>query len=221
MRPDSYHNSAPGANSDIRLTPQAQSKPGRPRTTSRDAVARVALELFVERGFEQTTLDDVAASLGVSRRTIFRYYDSKNDIVWGAFDEHLDGLRAQLAAADPTDPLMQVVRRAVVAFNDYGDAELPELRNRMRLITTVPALQGHSMVRYAEWCAIIAEFVAERLGTDPDGQVPQVIASAALGTAMATYRRWVRDEDVDLLGELDRSFRLLAAGFAEDTLRGC
>jgi TetR/AcrR family transcriptional regulator, regulator of mycofactocin system len=188
---------------------------GRPPTTSRDEVAKVALRLFVERGFEETTLEDVAAALGISRRTIFRYFSSKNDIVWGTFDEHLEGLRSQLADADPGEPLMEVLRRAVVAFNDYGDPVLPELRDRMTLITTVPALQGHSMLRYADWCAVIAEFVARRVHAQPDDHVPQVIAGAALGTAMASYRHWIRHHELDLLVELDRAFRLLAAGFDE------
>jgi mycofactocin system transcriptional regulator len=176
------------------------------------------LVLFVEAGFEETTLDDIAAAVGVSRRTIFRYYASKNDIVWGAFTEQLERLRAMLAAADPREPLMETLRRAVVAFNDYGEETLPDLRNRMTLITSVPALQGHSMVRYAEWCAVIAEFVARRLRCNPDAHIPQIISSATLGTAMATYRYWIQHEDVDLLAELDRGLRLLGAGFREEVL---
>lgn len=197
---------------------QARRASGRPPTTSRDEVAKVALRLFVQRGFEQTTLEDVAAAVGVSRRTILRYFASKNDIVWGAFDEHLEGLRDRLAGADPGRPLMDVIREAVVAFNDYGDAVLPELRDRMTLITGVPALQGHSMLRYADWCAVIAKFVALRLGLRAEDQIPQVIASAALGTAMATYRHWIVNPKVDLLVELDRAFALLAAGFDEQAI---
>lgn len=181
--------------------------------TSRDEVATVALRLFVERGFEQTTLEEVAAAVGVSRRTILRYFPSKNDMVWGSFDEQLQRLRAMLDAAEPDDRLMDVIRLAVVAFNDYGEAVTPELRDRMTLITSVPALQGHSMLRYADWCAVIAEFAARRLGLEPDDQVPQVIASAALGTAMATYRHWIVNPQADLLAELDYAFRLLANGF--------
>jgi mycofactocin system transcriptional regulator len=194
--------------------------PGRPRTTSRDEIQRAALALFEERGFEATTLDDIAAALGVSRRTLFRYYPSKNDIVWAEFSLHLAGLRERLAHASPDEPLMDVLRRAVVAFNDYGADELPELRIRMRLITSVPALQGHSMLRYRDWCEVIAEFVAARLGCRVDDHVPQVIANAALGTAMATYRHWITHPRVDLLRELDEAFRLLAAGFDERLLGG-
>lgn len=193
-------------------------KRGRPPTTSREKVAHVALELFVERGFEETTLDDVAAAVGVGRRTIFRYFESKNDIVWGAFSEHLEGLRATFAGADPGEPLMEVVRRAVVAFNDYGPEGERELRRRMTLITTVPALQGHAMVRYAEWCDVVAEFVAARLGADRHDHLPQVIANAALGTAMATFRAWISDPDLELLAALDRAFALLGAGFEERLL---
>jgi TetR/AcrR family transcriptional regulator, regulator of mycofactocin system len=192
--------------------------PGRPRTTSRHEVQRVALRLFAERGFEETTLDDIAAAVGVSRRTLFRYYPSKNDIVWGEFSEHLAGLRERLAAAPAGEPLMEVLRRAVVAFNDYGARELPELRIRMSLITSVPALQGHSMLRYQDWCDVIAEFVAVRLGRQPDDHLPQVIANAALGTAMATYRHWITHPEADLLMGLDEAFRLLAAGFEERSL---
>jgi AcrR family transcriptional regulator len=103
----------------------AKTAPGRPRTTSRDEVQRVALALFAEHGFEATTLDDIAAALGVSRRTLFRYYPSKNDIVWAEFSAHLAGLRERLAGAPPDEPLMDVLRRAVVAFNDYGATSSP------------------------------------------------------------------------------------------------
>jgi mycofactocin system transcriptional regulator len=198
----------------------AQLKPtsGRPLTSSRDDVAQVALHLFVERGFEQTTLEDVAVAVGVSRRTITRYFASKNDIVWGTFDEHLQGFRAELAAADPHQPIGDVLRVAVVQFNDYGDSVLPELRDRMTLITSVPALQGHSMLRYADWCAVVAEFVAGRLGVEAEEHLPQVIANISLGAAMASYRHWIRHPDADLLAELDQAFRLLAGGL--DQLAG-
>lgn len=190
-------------------------RPGRPRMSSRDEVQRVALELFAADGFEATTLDHIAAAVGVSKRTILRYYPSKNDIVWGEFSEHLEGLRKELDEAPADQPLMAILRRAIVSFNDYGEAELPELRIRMQLITGVPALQGHSMLRYHDWCAVVAEFAAARLDLDVEDHVPQVIANAALGTAMATYRHWITHPEIDLLAELDRAFRLLASGFDE------
>ena len=72
---------------------------GRPPSTSRDHLAGIALALFVRNGFEETTLDDIASEVGVGRRTLFRYFSSKNDLVWGNFDGVLDRLRGELAAA--------------------------------------------------------------------------------------------------------------------------
>jgi TetR/AcrR family transcriptional regulator, regulator of mycofactocin system len=169
----------------------------------------VALQLFSDQGFSATTMDEIAAAVGVGTRTLFRYYPSKNDIVWGEFSSHLERLRAELAQADPDVPLLDALRRAVLSFNDYGEAELPELRIRMTLITSVPALQAHSMLRYREWSAVVAEFVAARIGGSPEDHVPQVIADAALAAATATYRHWIRNPEAELLTELDRAFRLL------------
>jgi mycofactocin system transcriptional regulator len=192
---------------------------GRPRTTSRHEVQRIALLMFAERGFEQTTVNDIAETVGVNRRTIFRYYPSKNDIVWGEFDETLEGFRQKFADAPPDEPLIDAIRRAVVEFNDYPAAELPVIRIRMQLITSVPALQAHSNLRYREWGAVIAEFAATRLELDREDRVPQLIANAALGIAIATYRHWITHPETDLLGDLDDGFRLLAVGFDEMVLR--
>ncbi|MDT7653925.1 MAG: TetR/AcrR family transcriptional regulator, regulator of mycofactocin system, partial [Pseudonocardiales bacterium] len=74
--------------------------------TSRSEIEHIALDLFSERGFDTTTVDDIAAAARIGRRTVFRYYASKNDIPWGAFDEQLDRMRRTFAAL-PTDlPVM-------------------------------------------------------------------------------------------------------------------
>jgi mycofactocin system transcriptional regulator len=176
-------------------------------------ITRVALDLFARNGFEETTVEDIAAELGINRRTLFRYFSSKNDMVWGDFDWVLDRLRAHLAETTPDEPLMAAIARAAVASNHYEPEQQPELRIRMTLITTVPALQAHSMLRYAAWRGVIAEFVAERLGQEPDDLVPQTIGHAALGTSMAAFVRWVHSPGEDLDENLRRAYDLLATGF--------
>lgn len=187
-------------------------RPGRPPGTSRREVTRTALGLFAERGFEETTVDDIADALGVSRRTLFRYFASKNDMAWGDFDWVLARLRRCLEAAGRDEPLHEALGRAVVESNRYEDEQLPELRIRMRLITGVPALQAHSTLRYAEWRAVIAEFVADRLGCRPDDLVPQTVAHAALGTSMAAFLVWVDEPASDLVKNLREAYRLLGSG---------
>lgn len=185
---------------------------GRPPSTSRASVARVALEMFARRGFEETTVDDIADALGVSRRTLFRYFASKNDIVWGEFDRVLARLRTDLEAqGDEIDPI-DAIGVAAVSSNRYPAEVLPELRMRMTLITTVPALQAHSMLRYADWRAVIAEYVARRRGEDPDDLIPQTVGFAALGASMAAFSVWVK-RGGDLERRLVSAYAALAAGF--------
>ncbi|HTT96098.1 MAG TPA: mycofactocin system transcriptional regulator [Solirubrobacterales bacterium] len=187
---------------------------GRPPSTTREEIEGVALDLFAARGFEATTVDDVAAAIGVGRRTLFRYFASKNDIAWGDFDGVMARLRTALTEGGRDLPLMDALRVGVVESNGYPPEQLPGLRIRMTLIARTPALQAHSALRYAEWRAVVAEWAAGRCGLAADDLLPQAIAGAALGVAMATFGRWVDHPDEDLGELLDAAFRALAAGFA-------
>jgi TetR/AcrR family transcriptional regulator, regulator of mycofactocin system len=197
------------------VTDSIAQRPGRPPGTSRSAVSRTALEMFAERGFEETTVDDIAEALGVSRRTLFRYFASKNDMVWGDFDWVLERLRRCLDETSSDVPLHEALRHAAIESNRYEDEQLPELRIRMRLITGVPALQAHSALRYAEWREVIAEWVASRLKCEPADLVPQAVAHAALGTSMAAFLVWVDDPSSDLVANLEQAYRLLGQGLRE------
>jgi mycofactocin system transcriptional regulator len=187
---------------------------GRPRSTTREHVAQVALDLFATQGFEETTVEDIAAALGVSRRTLFRYFSSKNDIVWGDFDRVLVRLRDCLAASPSDTALMDALGAAVVESNRYPPAALPDLRIRMTLITRVPALQAHSMLRYREWMDVVALWAARRLGLRSCDLLPQALAHAALGSSTAAFVTWVDAPDSDLELHLTEAYRLLASGFA-------
>lgn len=184
---------------------------GRPPTTTHEQIERIALALFAERGFEATTVDEIAAAVGVGRRTIFRYFPSKNDMVWGEFEQVIERLRLHLAEGEEL-PLMDALRRAAVLSNRYPDDQLPELRQRLTLITTAPSLQANSMLRYAAWRRAVAEWTAGRLGLDPGDLVPEAVAQAALGASMAAFTRWVGHPREDLGALLDEAYGVLGAG---------
>lgn len=189
---------------------------GRRPSTSPRELEKVAFELFDRRGFDATTVDDIARAAGIGRRTFFRYFESKNDVVWGSFTEQLELMRRQFDDCPPDQPLMDAVRTVVVDFNRVDPAEIPWHRRRMELILRVPALQAHSTLRYAEWRTVVAEFVAQRLGSRPDSLLPQAIAYAALGVALAAYEHWLANADSQLGEILDRAFRDLATGFSNE-----
>jgi TetR/AcrR family transcriptional regulator, regulator of mycofactocin system len=194
--------------------PDGAGQPGRRRVTSQAELEQVAFELFAANGFEQTTVEDIAAAAGIGRRTFFRYFPSKNDIPWGMFELELERMRARLKACPRDVQLMDAIRAALVDFNRVEPDQIPRHRRRMELILRVPALLAHSTLRFAAWRDVIAEFVAERTNQRPDSLAPQAVAHAVLGVAVAAYERWLDDEDADLGALLDAAMRQLGAAFA-------
>lgn len=196
-------------------TDSSQRRRGRPQRADPALIAAAGLELFAKHGFEATTMEDVAAAANVGRRTLFRYFPSKNDIVWGDFDWVLRRLRFHLGEAADDLPLMAAITHAAIESNRYSDEQLPDLLIRMTLITTVPALQAHSMVRYAEWRRIISEFAAGRLNQAPDDLMPLAIGQAALGASLAAFTRWVEHPEENLIVNLRTTYHALGKGFSQ------
>ncbi|GAA1393200.1 mycofactocin system transcriptional regulator [Pseudonocardia kongjuensis] len=189
---------------------------GRRPVTSRYEIEHIALEMFSDHGFEHTTVDDVAIAAGIGRRTFFRYYASKNDVAWGAFDEQLVRMRAVLAAQPADLPVLEGIRRAVLEFNHVEPAEQPWHRRRLRLILGTPALQAHSTLRYAAWREVVADHVAQRRGEPASALVPQSVGHACLGVCLAAYERWLADDGTELSELLDSVFRSLIGGWSAD-----
>ena len=132
--------------------------------TSRRELELIALRLFTEQGFDNTTIEQIAAEAGVSKRTFFRYFGSKTSVLWSEFDHEVDVIRAALAGVPAGVPMMDAIRRAVAAANHYGPQDVPELRMRMNLIGNVPALQSSAAVHYDAWERAISDFAATRDG---------------------------------------------------------
>ncbi len=187
--------------------------PGRKRVTSRAELEQTAFALFAARGFDATTVDEIAAAAGIGRRTFFRYFPSKNDIPWGAFEAELERMQVRLKACPPEVPLMDAIRMALIDFNQVSPAQVPLHRRRMELILRVPALLAHSTLRFTAWRQVVAEFVAQRSGRRADELAPQVIAHAVLGVAVAAYEQWLDDPAADLGTLLDDGMRQLDAAF--------
>ncbi|MGH3954594.1 mycofactocin system transcriptional regulator [Mycobacteroides salmoniphilum] len=185
---------------------------GRRPSTTRDEITAVAMALFTQRSFDDVSVDDIAAAAGIARRTVFRYYNSKNAIVWGDFDSHLEVMRALLDETPDTVDTSTALREALLTFNDFPVDEAPRHRMRMRLILEVPALQAYSMLMYTGWRDVIAQFVAKRSGADPTGLLPQTVGWTLLGVALAAYERWLADESSALTALLAKGFDAADAG---------
>ena len=128
------------------------------RRTSRRELRLIALRLFAERGFDNTTIEQIAAEAGVSERTFFRYFTTKASVLWTEFETEVETIRASLAAVPDDVPMMDAIRGAVVAANHYHADDVPEMRMRMHLIATVPALSFSAAEHYEAWERAISDF---------------------------------------------------------------
>jgi mycofactocin system transcriptional regulator len=191
---------------------------GRPPGTSARELELAAMRLFAEEGYEDTTVAQIAAAAGVSGRTFFRYYESKADVLWGAFDDEVASIRAALAGLPAELPVMTAVRRAVLAVNDYRQADVPELRLRMTLIGGRPELAASAAAHYEAWEQAVRDFVAQRSGQPPDSLYPLAVGRATLATCRAAYERWAARADADLAVYLDAALSALASGFGDALL---
>ena len=133
---------------DLRADQTGAARRGRPPSTSRRELRMIALRLFTERGFENTTIEQIAAEAGVSERTFFRYFTTKASVLWTEFETEVETIRASLAAVGDEVPMMDAIRCAVVAANHYHADDVPEMRQRMMLIATVPALSFSAAEHY-------------------------------------------------------------------------
>jgi mycofactocin system transcriptional regulator len=188
---------------------------GRRRSTTQDHITDVALDLFTSRGFDEVSVDDVAQAAGIARRTLFRYYPSKNAIPWGDFDAYLDHMRDLLDEVPKDVPVSDALRSALLAFNNFDDAETAIHRKRMRLILETATLQAHSMTMYAGWRGVVAAFVARRVGAKAEDLMPQTVAWTMLGVALSAYAHWLADESQSLAQLLGEAFDTVSAGLAE------
>jgi mycofactocin system transcriptional regulator len=185
---------------------------GRRRSTTPHHITDVAIDLFAARGFGEVSVDDVAHAAGIARRTVFRYYASKNAIPWGDFDAHLRHLRNLLDQVDSGVPLSDALRAALLAFNTFEASEIARHRQRMQVILQTAELQAYSMTMYAGWREVIAGFVAKRSGVKPTDLLPQTVAWTLLGVALAAYEHWLADESLSLPQALGDAFDVVRDG---------
>jgi mycofactocin system transcriptional regulator len=182
---------------------------GRNHQTTPLAVERAALELFAEKGFDNTTVDEVAAAAGISRRSFFNYFTSKNDIPWSQFGLLLEDLDAWLSELADDVPMLDAIAEATVRFNRFPSDGPVAHRERMTLIMHTPTLAAHASLRWLEWREVVAKFAAQRLGEPIDALGPQLVGHIALGASLAAYEQWLRDEGSALEELVSRAFGML------------
>ena len=179
------------------LTTAVPRSTGRPVTIDPDAVAAVALRLFAERGYEQTSMEDIAREAGIGRKSLYRYFSSKAELIWGGMEPVVEASGRILDSARVQETsdgdVLAGLREAAVA----GVAVLPDLavtRGRLRLIAEHPELASRSYESLAPQRERAQAYLASAgVGEDVAGY----LCAAFMGATFEAWMQWAAGTDPD------------------------
>lgn len=189
----------------------------RKKVRTRHDIVESATRLFLERGFEATTMDEIAAAAEVSRSTLFRYFGSKESLVFPHQEERLGMFRRLLARKEDGASPFRIVCRAITELAGVFQRARRELRDQQRIIEGSPGLMAHELAWYDKWEEAIREALVAR--SAPHGEQAyraRVVASAVFGVIRAALGAWYADGcRENLVQAAERELEILERGLEQ------
>jgi AcrR family transcriptional regulator len=183
--------------------------------TVREAIGDHAARLILERSFEHTTIEDIARAAGISRRTFFRYFSSKDAVVLWKFDQFGERAAALIATRPSAEPPLRALEQALVQASEFYNRKPAETLAILRLTDSTHALKVELLGQQERWKELFAEALRKRQGLRSGSLRPELIASAGLGTLSIAVRRWLAAPEHPLTKLVHAAFRELRAAFQE------
>jgi AcrR family transcriptional regulator len=181
----------------------------RKRQLVREVIHQAALKLFLRHGYDNATVDDISREAGISRRTFFHMFPSKEDVILA----HFDGVGAQmvhlLATRPKAESLLVSLRQAFKPWLDLHTGDVELARNRIRLILETPALRARHLRLLDSWVFLLAEQCAQKLGLPTADGLPRLTAWVAIATLDVALHEWSHQQDDALLPHVDATFAIL------------
>jgi AcrR family transcriptional regulator len=164
---------------------------GRPRRSSPVMLEEAAAELFLERGYDGTTIDEISGRAGVARTTFFNYFSTKGDLLWVELDAAIPRLRAALDDGDPDAPALDSVERALAEVADgISGARVPWAIAHRELMGTTAELRATGLTRLLDVADVVARHLSRSEPRLDEAGARAAAASIAAG-AMAGAAQWI------------------------------
>ena len=196
----------------------------RTRRLAQTELTSVAQGLFLAQGYEDTTVDQFAAAAGMSKRTFFRYFPSKDDLVIGKYDLYADRMAEALDARPEDEPVWQSLRRVFDITLDYVEDPHQRARNEAmeEIVRSTPQLHA----RYREKMQRVQQLPTGRVAPRPTGQdaptsdpAPAAIVGAAFACMQAAHQAWSTSDKNEPFGRyLDRAMATIRVDETTRTL---
>ncbi len=189
----------------------------RKKLQTRQALEDTALRLFAEKGFDRVTVEEIAEAVGVSSRTFFRYFGSKEDLVLGPLLGVHRVVEAALAERPMDEPVLDALRHAVESLAQHLEEVRPQLLLRFQVTRTTPGLVARAIQLREDWRGLLIQAAASRLAADPTTDLrPHVAAAWAIAGLSAARELWDHGATGrDLLSLLAEAYDLLSGDLAE------
>jgi len=181
----------------------------------RSALQDAAVELFLARGFENVTVEEIARAAGVSRRTFFRYYESKEDVMVEHSERLGELLLAELAARPAGEPPLLAIRSALIPAIEAALLERQLFRDSIRLLRGNSPLRRAMMEHRNRLEERIAALMARRMAAAPGDNTPMLLAFLTRALQDSTFNAWYDHETSDIAALVDELIVRLCAVAAD------
>ena len=188
----------------------------RKKRATRQSLHSEALRLVAERGFDEVTIEDIAAAADVSPRTFFNYFGSKEDVIVNPDPDRVERLRGLLAGDAADKPPLDVLESVLITSLDEVTDRREEWLLRLRLVREIPALTPRHLAAFDAMERVLIDDVAQRTGRDASADIyPVLVGSAAMAAMRAAIARWGAGDGRRPLPDLVReAFAALRTGLA-------
>jgi AcrR family transcriptional regulator len=185
---------------------------------TRTRIARAAFDLFADRGYDGTTVDAIAEQAGIARRTFFRYFKSKDDVIFPDHDSLLATVQLHLQASGQLSPVESICGGVRLVFESYVTNPQVSIQ-RYRLTRSVTALRDRELSSVRRYERAFSKYVRQRLtGTYSEAEAAlkaDVMAASVVAAHNAVLREWLRaGGDYDPTSELDAAFSWVGSTIA-------
>lgn len=184
----------------------------RKKAKTRKALADTATELFAEQGFDHTTVEEIAEACDVSPRTFFRYFSSKEDVLFAAGDERLRQLLDAIASRPSGEAPLRSMREAALSLVPEYTSDRAQLTTRKRITAETQSLRSRGLERQLGWEDAVTDVLGQRLTDAGPATIElRLVAGVATATLRAALHTWL-EAGGDLAALINEAFDRLSRG---------